>query len=534
MGLRRERIGPLIRTIAACLGIAAALPGCLFESSHPDGNPGPDPAGNPTLAYRLEAQRAACHVSVRIGAWPAGAPKLFQAPVYYPDNPICPVPGLRAAALDVRDGAGRRLAARDSLSGLPAEGNLILLPDSARSFAYDIDLAPADPGRFGLPAPGVAAGVDLLDGAYIFLLPVLATSVSDRWRAPVGISLDIVAPGRVLAGSDAHRELATPYELMFFRAAFDPVRTLTLPIRDHELTVYTTSGTNMDLGAFAGLLSDCIRQVEDSLLPIPIYRYFAGEVSVFSGVEGIQGYWFNAGYTASAMVHTHELIHTFVGVYHGELDDPWWKEGLANYLGYLLPLQAGRMSDADFAAGIFPRLDTVPAVRETPLASPEVRTRLYLPLDSAWGFPVDPRGFIDLVYGKGGEASMILDRWLLEASGGRNSIFDLVRALIKDHGAAFTRAQLVAEAGMLAGVSAEGFLTDLLDRPGAFPADSLRSTYLALRARGRFGPGGGKNPVAGIDFPVAKASAVPAGSAAHTSAHTPAPVTYPLPSGAKL
>jgi predicted metalloprotease with PDZ domain len=132
------------------------------------------------------------------------------------------------------------------------------------------------------------------------------------------------------------------------------------------------------------------------------------------------------------------LIHTFVGVYHGELEDPWWKEGMTNYLGYLLPLQAGRISDSAFASGIFPLIDTVPAVRDVPLASPEVRTRLFLPLDSAWAPPADPRGFINLVYGKGGEASMILDRWLLERSGGRKSVFDLVRSLIREHGPPLT------------------------------------------------------------------------------------------------
>jgi hypothetical protein len=446
---------------------------------------------------------------------------------------MAPVPGLRASDLEVGDGAGKRLAARDSLSGIPAEGNLILLPDSARTFAYDIDLAPADPDRFGLPAPFLAPGVDAVDGAYLFLLPVLASGVSARWRAPAAISLDIVAPGRVLVGSDAHRDLATPYELMFLRAAFDPDRSLTVPIRGHELTVYTTSGTSMDLGAFAGLLSDCIRQVEDSLLPLPAHRFFAGEFSAFSGVEGNQGYWFNAAYSANPMVHTHELIHTFVGVYHGELEDPWWKEGMTNYLGYLLPLQAGRISDSAFASGIFPLIDTVPAVRDVPLASPEVRTRLFLPLDSAWAPPADPRGFINLVYGKGGEASMILDRWLLERSGGRKSVFDLVRSLIREHGPAFNRAQLVAQAGMLAGVPAEAFLSDLLDRPGAFPADSLRATYRALRTLGRFGPGGGKVPVAGVDFPLAKAGTFAAGSGP-PAARPRVPVTFPLPRGGKF
>lgn len=509
---------------AACAlllpALAGGLCGCLFETRVSDA------ASSHALAYRLEAPAGAgCRVSVRIDAWPKGEAKLFQAPVYYADNPICPVPGLKAADLDVRDAAGRALTARDSLSGNPADGHLILLPKGARSFSYAVDLAPADPARFGLPSPGIAPGVDAVDGAYFFVVPVLAEGVAERWRAPARISLDIVSPGRALAGSDAHRDLATPYELMFFRAAFDPARALTRAARGHELTVYMTSDSGMDPEATADLIAACLGQVEDSLLPLPTHRYFAGQYPAFWGIEGIQGYWFKAEAGPLAGVHTHEIIHTFVGIYHGDLDDPWWKEGVTAYLGQLLPVQAGRLGDSAFAAEMLAPHDTVPAVRDVALASPLVRTRLFLPLDSAWQFPADPQGYPTLVYSKGGQAAMILDRWLLDHSGGRNSIFDLVRALVRDHGPAFTRAQLAAAVGGLSGVPSEAFLAALLDRPGAFPADSLRATYLALRARGRFGPGGGKAPIAGLDIPAAKRAPAVAGAST---------VTPELPRGTKL
>lgn len=498
-----------------CVASLPALAGCLFETAAPEG------PITPALAYRLDAgQGQGCRVSVRIDAWPSGSPKSFQAPVYYPDNPVAPVPGLRASDLDVRDARGRVLPARDSVSGDPAEGNLIVLPEAARSFSYAIDLAPSDPARFGLPAPGLAAGVDAIDGAYFFVLPVLGEGVAARWRAPARISLDIAAPGRSLAGSDAHRDLASPYELVFLRAALDPIRTLTVPVPGHQLTVYATSDTAFDMPLLAEIFSNCIRVVEDSLLPIPTYDYFLGQFPIFSGIEGIQGYWFKADGYQLPQVHTHELIHTFVGVYHGDLDDPWWKEGLTNYLGLLLPLQAGFINDSIFAATVLADLRGKPAVRDLPLSDPEIRTRLFLPLDSAWKDQEDPMGFPDLVYSKGAQASMILDRWILERSGGRKSVYDLVRALARLPGAGFTRPQFAEATATLAGAPAEGFLTSLLDRPGAFSADSLRSTYLALRAMGRFGPGGGKVPVHGADLPAAKRGF--------------RPVTGTLPQGAKL
>jgi hypothetical protein len=415
------------------------------------------------------------------------------------------------------------LAARDSVTGVAADGNLVILPDNARSFSYDVDLAPADPARFGLPVPGLAPGVDAIDGAYFFVLPALGKSIAERWRARVRIWLEISAPGRVLVGSDASLFMDAPYELMFLRAALDPPRTLTIPVRGHQLTLYATSDTAFDMPALSGLLATCIGLVEDSLLPIPSPRYFAGQFPVFSGIEGDQGYWFNSDGYSLPQVHTHELIHTFVGIYHGDLDDPWWKEGLTNYLGLLLPLQGGLIGDSVFAAAALADLGARPAVRDLPLSAAVVRTDLFPPLDSAWKQGKDPQGYLDLVYGKGAQASMILDRWLLENSGGRKSVYDLVRALVALPERGFTRAEIVAATAKVAGTAgapAEAFLTSLLDRSGAFPADSLRSTYLALRARGRFGPGGGKAPIPGADLPAAKRSA--------------GNVTGVLPTGAKL
>ncbi len=524
MGLiRLTRLTPFARFAPfACIALLPALTGCLFETAPPV------TSATPALAYRLQAGPGeACKITVRIDAWPQGAAKLFQAPVYYADNPVIPVPGLHASDLDVRDAKGGKLAARDSVSGSPADGNLILLPEAARSFSYAVDLAPSDPGRFGLPAPGLAAGVDAIDGAYFFLLPVLAEGVAERWRSPMRLSLDLAAPGRTLVGSDAHRDLRAPYELMFLRAALDPVRTLSMPIRDHRLTLYATSDTAFDMPALAGLLANCIRIVEDSLLPLPTYEYFAGQFPVFSGIEGIQGYWFMTDVYSWPQVHTHELIHTFVGIYHGDLDDPWWKEGMTNYLGLLLPLQAGLINDTVFAAAALADLTGKPATHDLPLSSPAVRTRLFIPLDSAWKDPQDPLGFPDLVYGKGAQASMILDRWILERSGGRKSVYDLVRALVRLPTPGFTRPQLVAATESVAGAPAEAFLASLLDRPGAFPADSLRATYLALKAMGRFGPGGGKLPVPGIDPPAA-------GIDLPAAKRGPRAVTRTLPMGAKL
>jgi hypothetical protein len=506
---------------AAAAALALVPTACLFETADTAAT---DPASAHVLAYRVipGARGKACRIEVDLRAWPEGEPKLFQAPVYYSDNPAYPVPGLHAADMRVRDGSGRAVPARDTVSAAHAlDGNLFVLPPEARAFAYDVDLAPGDSGRFGVPIPGTVAGVDPIDGAYFFALPVLGRGFASQWRTRARISLDFVpVDGRALAGSDAHRDLGTPYELMFVRAAYDPARMLSRSIRGHELVVYATSDSSVDLEALGSLAERCIRAVEDSLLPLPTYRYYVGESPGFWGIEGIQGYWLHPGARNEPVSNTHEVIHTFVGVYHGDREDPWWKEGMTQYLGFLLPLQGGMISDTAFASAMLATLDTVPAVRGYALASPYVRNHLYPPLDSSFHSPSDPEDFIDLVYGKGAQAAMILERWILEGSGGSRSAYDLVRALIREGGPAFDRSLLSAETERLAGRPSAAFLSGLLDRAGAFPADSLAATYRALRKLGRLGPGGGKSPVAGIDGPAAKRGR--------------GGVTYKVPKGGKL
>lgn len=509
----------------AALGAAALLAACLFETEVPV------PGREHKLDYTVTPGTAGegARVEILLRAWPEGEARIFQAPVYYSDNPAYPLRGYRAVDLSVTDRQGRPLVARDTLlPGLALDGNFIVLPAAARSLAYTVDLAPADPARFGVPIPGTAAGVDLIDGAAYFILPLLGRDFASQWRAPAQVRLAFNgSSGRDLYGTDPVRRLSTNYELMFVRGSWGAVQTRVRAIRNHELNLYATSGAALDLDAFGGLLERCIRVVEDSLLPLPTFRYFAGENPAFWGIEGVQGYWFKGEAAALPHVHVHELVHTFVGVYHSDLEDPWWKESMTNYLGLLLSVQSGLIGDTAFAAEMLIPRGALPSVRDFALAAPHVRNHLFLALDSAYAYPPDPEDYAGLIYGKGAQASMILDRWLLEHSivgrGNRNrkSVFDLIKLLIGRHGPAFRRADLVSAADDLTGASSREFLAALLDRAAPLPLDSLHATFRALRALGRFGPSGGKLPVPGVD------GATPAMPKAAT-------VTRMPPRGAKL
>lgn len=270
------------RLAAACLALATAA--CLFETATPI------PRDELRLEYivtppALPAQSiagapAACRVDILIRAWPEGRPRIFQAPVYYTDNPAMPLRGIKAAELTVADRRGNPLSPRDTLmTEIGLDGNFIALPESAYSISYALDLDPKDPDRFGIPVPGMGKGVDLIDGAYFFILPLLGDDYASQWRTPGRFSLEFrPASGRILTGTDAKMSLATNYELMFLRAAWNPLKSKTFAMPNHEVTIYATSSESMDLDRFGAQFLTYIRLAEDSLMPLPTYRYFAGRI----------------------------------------------------------------------------------------------------------------------------------------------------------------------------------------------------------------------------------------------------------------
>lgn len=478
------------------ISLSFLLWSCVFETATTI------PGADKRLDYTFTVTgilKPQCVISIRLTAWPISGPRIFQAPKYYADNPALPVPGLKAKDITVTDVQGHALLARDTtLVSVDLGGNFIVVPIDAQLITYTIDLDPLDSTRFGIPFPETGSKVQMIDGAYFFLVPLVGNDLQSQWRTPVDFRLHFVLDaGQTLVGSDPMVNFKTNYELMFVRATLNPLSSYTFSMHNHEVTLYSTANdsltntTNNSLGVeqFRGLIQRCISLVEDSLLPLPTYRYAIGENSVFYGIEGVQGYWFKKAVLMSSEVHIHELIHTFVGVYNSDVEDPWWKEGMTDYLGNLLPLQTGLMSDSTFIHEVLAPRDTFPAVLNYGLSSPYVRAHLFAPVDSAYVDKPYPENFVQLVYGKGAQASMIIDRFIYENSKGKKSVFDLVRDLYKTRQPDFTRQDLIASVSHLAGKDATLFLHSLLDQAAPLNQDSLSHTFAILKSLGRFSPG---------------------------------------------
>ena len=163
------------------IALAFLFSSCIFDTTTPI--PGADKRLDYTFTVTGTA-KPQCVISIRLGAWPIPGPRIFQAPKYYADNPALPVPGIKAKNISIVDAHGHAVIARDTtLASVDLDGNFIVVPDDAHLITYPIDLDPGDSTRFGIPFPGTGKGVQMIDGAYFFLVPLVGSDLQNQWRA---------------------------------------------------------------------------------------------------------------------------------------------------------------------------------------------------------------------------------------------------------------------------------------------------------------------------------------------------------------
>ena len=464
--------------------------GCIFESSSKD-----KAANNSKQLHYLvklsQSPQALCEIQITLDIWPIQESILFQMPTYYADNPKLPVNAFKASQIQGWDSQNQSVVGHDTLLGSDTLSNhFVIFPKGTVKLKYFVDYDTNNTEQFGLPLPRLAAKTELIDGAYFFLLPYQGSNYASHWRNPLNIHLDFqMQAGMSFVGHPMSSDLVNNYELMFIKAVANPSQQSSFTHNGRDVITYSTGIDTVDLQALNTALKPCLKLVEDSLGTLPIGTYYVGTSPVFSGIEGDQGYWVMPYAIKDASVHTHELTHNFVGVHEGDLEDPWWKEGLTSYVGLLLALQGGLIVDSVFQKGLIGELDSFPAVHNLSLRSPLLRNHLFPALDTAYAYPDEKEGYNYLVYVKGGQAAMILDRYILEKSKGKYSIYTLIRDLYRNYHPAFSQQNFQTLINQYAGTSSEAFVNDLLNNRGAFSLDSLNNTFAALHRLHRFEPG---------------------------------------------
>jgi hypothetical protein len=178
------------------------------------------------------------------------------------------------------------------------------------------------------------------------------------------------------------------------------------------------------------------------------------------------------------VILAHEAIHCWVGIRVGEYDDPWWKEGTTNYLGYLVALRNNLSTDYFITYMLCKDLSNDPWVQSLALSDPEVRSRIFAPEDDCGV----------LVYYKGAQVNMLLDRKIREESNQESSLDRVLGIFTKEfNGRAFRRGEYLSFIEAHTGVDVSDIFYEFVDAAGVIPDSVLRDNSEALRDMGAFG-----------------------------------------------
>ena len=466
------------------------LYGCSDPTRPGENTPKPDLRYAVTF-YSLDS----LHVHAEIRSTGATDSERILFPPFAADNPVIVLTKDNIHGLAVN---GRPVTRK--MGSIPWNSDSVQqlsLPASSAGLVVDYDVtfpyAPSHSTNYNTMLPGDAGNNrGYYRGQYVFCLPRYASDDVGLWRHPLSayVSIDAGGLGATVTGAgNGLTALKTPYELLFLQYA---VNALDLPCAlplQSDLSIISLS-SNAVPAPFLAMTCSTFSAVDG--LCLGFFPPHESQKSLFivdsgSGLEGTYSFFLRYMVGADPAqwvpgIVAHECVHEWIGVRTGETDDPWWKEGTASYLGILLPYRLGILTDRQLLRKVMTTDLSANVVTQTvSLSQPYVRQNLY-GTDTA-------ANCIGLVYEKGKQASMILDKILRQASGNTQTLLSKTGVLCTryDHGA-FTRPQFleVLQEGITADVA--GFFSRFIDSPGVLDTTLLISTFEWLDSVKAFSP----------------------------------------------
>ena len=485
----------LKKQIMHCL--KCLIPALLFylyscsSPTHP-----PENASNPDLRYAVTFYSLdSLHVHAEIRSTGATDSERILFPPFAADNPVIVLTKDNIHRLTVNG-----LPITQKLGSIPWNSDSVQqlsLSASSAGLVVDYDVtfpyAPSRSSHYNTMLPGDAgSNRGYYRGQYIFCIPRYVWDDVGLWRHPVEAYASVDADGLGMAVTGAGNVLTalkTPYEVLFLQFAVNALDLPCAPSLKSDLSIVSLS-SNAVPAPFVAVSCAAFGAVDR--LCLGFFPPHEAQKSLFivdsgSGLEGTYSFFLRYMVGADPAqwvpgIVAHECVHEWIGVRTGETDDPWWKEGTASYLGILLPYRLGILTDRQLLRKVMTTDLSANVVTQTiSLSQPYVRQNLY-GTDTA-------TNCIGLVYEKGKQASMILDKILRQASGNTQTLLSKTGALCTryDRGA-FTRQQFleVLQEGITADVA--GFFSRYIDSPGVLDTALLISTYEWLDSAGAFSP----------------------------------------------
>ncbi|MFC1586310.1 M1 family aminopeptidase [Fibrobacterota bacterium] len=427
------------------------------------------------------------HVTLEITDWEHGDSVRLIAPPIYADNPLAEETGQNFRNLLVTGASGTPLEyAGDSVkvgwrncfslafakSGLPAV------------IEYDVRFLYSDSANEPRPHFNGAGGY--LQGNYVFVIPCHHTETVDIWRDNYDIYVRYQLGSGITLYGDPQPEafFRSAYELMFSTSALGGQVLAQGGGGGQEFRIVTVLADDTTAGLLLDTAVACFSVLLEDIAPV-FGIIEQAPVSVILGVNrqgGLEGmYAFSTVAIGNNMVLAHEMVHSWIGLRVGEYDDPWWKEGTSNYLGFLIPLRNGLITQEYLDTNLVVDLSGDTNVMAYSLSDEYVRDNLFR--------PGGPRNWLyQLVYTKGAQACMLMDLRVREASGNTLTLDRLLGEFVKlFDGSAFHRQEYLDFLQGRSGADVSDIFSAYIDMAGVIPDSVLLEAHTGLRDLGAFG-----------------------------------------------
>jgi hypothetical protein len=408
-------------------------------------------------------------------------------PPFDADNPRLAFYGNNIHGIKVTGATIEAPLAQGAWAGDSVQTLLVRTIQGSYVVEYDVTFPYGPNGNTGMRTvlPGAVGAIEgYYQGNYCFCVPSAAETKTGLWRSALNAHVTMTPPdnGKLYGVPAGVFDVHTPYELMFLQfAVSDRAQQC-----NSSLSNFVVLSSREPEPVFASSVCADLKKTLD--LCAGLFPAQPGTPVVFfqdsgSGMEGTFSFymqnWAAHDYTnAVRYVTPHEALHWWVGIRTGDIDDPWWKEATAEYLGFVLSCSMGFSKDT-LRPQLVRDLSANPMVPVKALSDPYVRNSLFLS-DTTMNC-------VMLVYYKGAQVNMILDKMLRRATNNTVTLFSKTGDLCTryDH-AGFSRQEFKAILELGTGLDLSDFFAQYVDSPGVLDTAMLSQTFAWLDSCGAF------------------------------------------------
>lgn len=437
------------------------------------------------------------HITLNINNWEQGDSVRLLAPPIYADNPLLEQSGINFCNVSITDTAYIPIAYNtDSLSVGVYKSLSLSFPSAELPAVVEYDVKFLYGEHPFMPIPHINSNSGYLQGNYIFAVPYTSNNIVDIWRSnfDIQVSYSLGSNVRLYGDPTPNVYFRTPYELMFSTSvllassainnqflfdgkvsgqAFRFINISPTKTFSDELLDKTNEG-------FITILED-ITPKFGSIGDVP-FTIITG-INDKIGLEGMYAFclrnpWENDSKGVVNMTMAHEFLHSWIGIRIGEYDASWWKEGTIWYLGFLIAKRNNLCTQSYFEKDILVDLEENTDVHKYSLSkdSDYIREHIFT------------SGIGHMVYRKGAQVSMLIDRRITEETNNTITLVDVLAEFTKQYnGKAFYTKEYIAFIENYSGAGVTDIFTLYVDGIGVIPDSVLQENYKALGEMGALG-----------------------------------------------